>query len=458
MSSQSFLRKLLIVPPLLIGAGVLWFAMSSRQPPDQRTIGERAQAVRVITVKPIDVAPKLVGYGSVRPENIWTGIAQVSGRIVYMHPQFKRGALLEKGTVILRISPDDYKLAIAESEAQIRSSEAALAEMDVTEKNTKDLLGIEQQSLKLKEETVEAKRALLKRGNVAKLNFDAEVRDLLKQKKSVQDLRNSLRLIPTQRAVKREQIRVNKAKLATAKLNLKRTVIALPFAARISSADVQISQFVQVGAKLGVADAIGTAEITAQYPIVHLRAFFDTLRGALAIKGRKWSDRRAFLREVGLYSIVRLRAGDRDTTWRGEFSRLNDSLDEQTRTVGLITRVVGPYTRARTGGRPPLLKGMFVEVELRANTLKDQIVVPVSALHNGAVYLATDKSRLLLRKVTVGYQGAGFAVLTEGLKAGDRVIVSDVPSVANGLLLKTTEDKSLSAELAKRVAAPGGER
>ena len=82
----------------------------------------------------------------------------------------------------------------------------------------RELLKIEQESEALKQRSVDAKQALLKRGNLAQLSFDAELRDLLTQKKLEQDLRNSLRLMPTKIAVQQEQIRVNKSKLATAKL------------------------------------------------------------------------------------------------------------------------------------------------------------------------------------------------------------------------------------------------
>ncbi|MGI9409183.1 MAG: hypothetical protein ACR2OV_03860, partial [Hyphomicrobiaceae bacterium] len=213
MSSKSIVSKLLIFPPLMIGAAVLWYAVVMRSPPARAPAGEVARSVRVITLAPLDVSPGLVGFGSVRPENVWTGVAQVAGRIVAVNPEFRRGASLPAGTELVRISPEDFQLAIAQAEAEIRSAEASLAELDVSEQNTKELLTIEEESLTLKERSIDAKRALLKRGNIAQLSFDDELRDLLAQKKRVQDLRNSLRLIPTQKSVQTEQIRVNKSKL-----------------------------------------------------------------------------------------------------------------------------------------------------------------------------------------------------------------------------------------------------
>ena len=454
MSSTSIVSKLLIFPPLMIGAAVLWYAVAMRPPPATVPASEAARSVRVITLAELDVSPGLVGFGSVRPENVWTGVAQVSGRIVEVNPEFRRGATLPEGAELVRISPEDFQLAIAQAEAEIRSAEASLTELGVSEQNTKELLAIEDESLKLKQRSVDAKKALLNRGNIAQLSFDDEQRDLLSQKKRVQDLRNSLRLIPTQKAVQSEQIRVNKSKLETAKLDLERTVIKLPFRARIASVDVEIAQFIQAGSKIGVADGIATAEVTAQYPVEQVREFFRSLRTGLKPEERNWKRRREFFRDIGLYSVVRLKSGDRDALWRGRVVRLNDSLDEQTRTLGLITQVDKPYDSAKAGVRPPLVKGMFVEVELRANPLKNKIVVPVSAIHDGKVYLAGPEDRLVIREIVRGYSGDGFAVIEKGLKSGERVVVSDLSPAVKGMLLKTFADDDLATRLVQAATAP----
>ena len=443
MPSTSILSKLLIIPPVIIGGALLWYTIARQQPPERLPAVEQTKAVRVLTLQKTDVSPRLVGYGSVRPESVWNGVAQVSGRVASVNPRFRRGATLKAGTELIRIVPDDYNLAIAEAEAQIRSAEASLEELTVSERNISELLKIEIESEALKQKTVDAKKGLLNRGNLAQLSFDAELRDLLTQKKRVQDLRNSLRLLPTQKAVKSEQIRINKSKLATAKLNLQRTVVTLPFDARIASVDVEVSQFLQSGAKIGTADGIATAEITAQYPLAHIREFFDRVREEFNVEERKWKKRREFAKAIGLFALVRLRTGDRDVTWRGRVARMNDTLDEQTRTIGLITLVDGPYANAKAGERPPLVKGMFVEVELRTDPLKGKIIIPSSSINDDQVYVVNDKSRLQRQAIKIGYRGDGFVIVDDGLKEGDKVVVSELQIATPNMLLKPTEDEDL---------------
>ena len=55
--------------------------------------------------------------------------------MIEKHPALERGRLLEAGTVILRIDPADYELAVARSQASLESAEAQLAELEVTEEN-----------------------------------------------------------------------------------------------------------------------------------------------------------------------------------------------------------------------------------------------------------------------------------------------------------------------------------
>jgi multidrug efflux system membrane fusion protein len=98
------LKKLLFIPPILIGIAVLYFMASGREAPERKPPGERAQAVRVITAESVQLVPRVTGYGSIYPGTVWNGAAQVAGEVVYVHPQLKKGAILSAGTEIVRIS------------------------------------------------------------------------------------------------------------------------------------------------------------------------------------------------------------------------------------------------------------------------------------------------------------------------------------------------------------------
>ena len=451
---MAVMRKLLILPPIVVGAALLAYFVSQREPPATKPPSERARHVRVIEAVEAAVVPRVLGFGTVQPEKVWNAVAQVAGEVIYVHPNFKKGAILPAGTEILRISPADYELEIAQAEANIRSSDAKLRELEVSEENTKLTLDIEQRALELRETELDRQQKLLASGTASRSTVDQAMRDTLAQRQKVRDLTNALRLIPTQRSVETEQKAVFKSQLDLARLKLARTRIKLPFRARLSEVNVEITQFAQVGQTLAIADSMEIAEVEAQVPISRFRMLAAGLPDNAIGEGVTPETFALVADKLGFTALVRLRIGDHAVEWRGRFARMSDTINPNTRTVGVIAAVDGPYDKAIPGKRPPLAKGMFVEVELRARTVEGRIVVPRSALHDGSLYLADKDGRLEIRPVETGLTQGGFATITSGLKPGERIVVSDLNPAIPGMLLKTATDKALSDRL---LADAGGE-
>ena len=220
--------------PIALGAVVLAGVIFARKPPTQQAPSERTTSVRIITLNTQEFTPKIVGYGTAYPARTWNAVAQVSGRLDYVHPKFKRGNILKSGTEILRINPQDYELALRETMANIEAGKAKLYELKVKQKNINQSLKIERRSVDIKQAELSRKQGLVKRGRISPASIELVQRELLTQRARVQDLENNLRLLPTQITVQEEQILVYEAKSETARLNLKRTSIRLPFDARIA--------------------------------------------------------------------------------------------------------------------------------------------------------------------------------------------------------------------------------
>ncbi len=140
-------RKLLILPPILLGVFVVWWFVSQRQPPQTTAPQEEVRNVRIIEAVRADLIPAVSGFGTVQPAKTWQAVVQAAGEVEYKHPRLMRGAIMPAGTEIIRISPRDYELAIAQAEANISRADAQITEFDLTEDNTKASLKIERQSL-----------------------------------------------------------------------------------------------------------------------------------------------------------------------------------------------------------------------------------------------------------------------------------------------------------------------
>ena len=399
--------------------------------------------VRYIETPLVDVVPRALGYGRAQPERVWEAVAEVSGRVLETHPRLRKGAMLAEDELLVRIDPTDYELAVSQVQADILSTRAQLSEMAVKEANSRAALEIEEQALALREAELERNSRLVERGTVSASEFEQEQRNLLAQRQQVQTQKNTLNLLPAQRELLEAQLARHEAQLASARLDLSRTEVRLPFRARISEVNIEQAQYAREGTTLLKADAIDKAEVEAQIPIARMRAMLNPGQGTIDLgKG----DPSRVAQQLGIEADVWLRDASGDVHWPGRFSRLSDTLDPDTRTVGVIVTVDEPYANIRPGIRPPLVKGLFVEVDLRAQARPNRLVIPRHALHQDRVYLV-EGERLVIRPVEISAIQPEYIVISAGLAEGEKVVVSDLFPAIEGMRLEGEADTEVLERL-----------
>lgn len=445
---KSSLKLLFVTVPLVaVGAAILAYIVATSPPPERVALTERATPVRVITARIQAVTPSITGFGLIHPARTFEAIAQVGGTVEYVNPALQKGAILPAGAVLVRLSPVDFNLAIAQADANIRAAEARLAELTVSEANQTASLEIEKEALALKAADLERSETLFAGGTVPQTVRDAARAAHLAQRQKVQAIESTLALLPTQRAVQTEQIAVYRSSLETAKLNLERTELTLPFAARVASTSVEVGQFVRVGQTAAVLDGIDAAEVEAQVSIAALRNLMQSTRTSSETFPVDPSMMSEALRSLGLSADVHLRLGEDVLSWAASVDRISDTIDQKTGTVGVIVRVASAYTGLEPGRRPPLTKGMFVDVTIRAQPAIG-IVVPRSALRDGRLLVADADDRLQIVPVEYDLVQDGIALVTSGVTEGAHIVVSTPSPAIAEMLLDKTEDSDLMARLA----------
>lgn len=445
------IKKWVIIVPILLGIVLVLVLKQNKGIPEQTSPRERAQQVRVITATPATVVPQVRGYGSVRPGKSWEAVAQVTGRILEKHPGFEKGAILEAGSLLLQIDPTNYRLAIAQTEADIEATRAQLLELDASMSNTQASLKIEQQSLALSKKELERKERLVGKGTISHSDLESQKRSLLAQQQSVQSQKNTLNLIPSQRALLEAQLSKQQAVLSSAKRDLENTRITLPFAGRVAEVNVEQEQYVRVGEKLAVVDDLELAEIEAQIPIGRVSELVQSSQSDSLdlekLAGTNLSSR------LGLQTTVRLQEGELSASWDARFARFSDTFDPKTRTIGVIVEVDAPYSQVQPGIRPPLVKGLFLEVNLAGNPMHDRLVIPRSALHQGQVYVINENNRLEIREVKTTLLQPEFAVIASGISEGERIVISDLIPAIEGMLLAPHDDQQAAHRLKQMAEA-----
>jgi multidrug efflux pump subunit AcrA (membrane-fusion protein) len=437
--------------PVILGIIVIVLLKQNSPAPQQNPAQEMTKAVRILSLPQLTVTPMAIGYGTVRPVSTWEAITQVEGIILEKHPQLAKGSIIKKGTVLLQIDPVDYELNISQIEADILATQAQLKELEIKLENTQASLAIEKKSLELSKNELKRLKKLLKKSSVSHSDFESQERSMLAQQQSVLSQSNSLKLIPSQRALLDAQLQQKQSQLKQAQRDLQNTKIIMPFTGRISNDNVEVAQYVRIGNTLTAADALDKVEIEVQIPISYFRGLIRPDKKINLVD----HSAQGHHSELGITAQVVLKEGNLTTSWDARFSRITDTLDPKTRTIGIIVEVDNPYGSVIPGSKPPLIKGFFVEVHLHGAPRADSLVVPRSALHNQQVYLVNEQNRLEIKKIQVELFQPEFAIISNSkqndnskpISAGDKLIISDLVPAIKGMLLAPQEDKETTQHL-----------
>ncbi len=439
---RAWKRRLAFIPVLAVGIVAFAGLKASRAEPEKVAQTETGRRVRTLEVTPRTVIPAATGYGVVQAREEWQMVAEVSGRVVEISERLEAGGFVKAGTTLIKIDPGDYELSEAQQEANLEGVRAQIAELVVQETNTRKSLTIEERSLELAEASLERLKKLQSSGAASQSDVDGEERQVLTQRKAVQNLRNTLRQLPANRKVLEAQLKQQKAGLATASREIARTEIVAPYDVRIRSVTTALQEVVGKGQVLAVADGLDMAEIPAQYAIGELRPLLPFRPDQTPLS----TDSLSRLPElVGLTAKVTLESTDLRATWDAKFDRFTN-VDPQTRTVGVVVSIANPYERSE--GRPPVVPGMYMEVDIQGRPREGCLAVPRRALHGDIAYVVDEAQRLQRREVDIDFRQADYVCLRGGIAAGEHVVLTDLIPAIEGMLLEPVPDDEAAARLA----------
>lgn len=377
-------RLTLFGAPLLVGAlfVVLFLVLFATTPEPERSEPEaRPSAVFVAEAEAHPVQLTVRTQGEVQPLTEIDLTAQVSGRIAYVNPSFVQGGFFRAGEVLVRLEDEDYRLAVTRAEALVAQRRQQL----VREEAEADLAREEWESL-----------------------GEGEASPL------------TLRVPQMEEA--RAQLAAAEASLAEARLNLSRTRLSAPFEGRVRSKLADLGQYVGPGTTIGRVFSTGKAQI--RLPLTDSE--LQTLGMPLAFQAGDNGDGP----EVILSATL---AGER-REWRGEVVRTDSAIDPQTRSLYAIVEVDDPYGAAAETAGAPLAMGLFVEAAIAGRSLDRAYVLPRSALRGeDTIYVANRDGTLSIRTARVIDSSAEEVIVTSGVEAGERVVISPIRAAAEGM-------------------------
>ncbi|MCF6247470.1 MAG: hypothetical protein L3J69_08940 [Desulfobacula sp.] len=442
---MKIIKKLLIIIPVICGIALFLVMKKNKNLPNRSDNRERVQAVRVIPIEKMVVVPRVVSYGYVQADRTWQAISEVSGKVVFMNENLKKGHFIKKGELLLQIDTTSYGLARSRGVADLMNVDAQLKELEQSQKNTQRLLKIEKQSLASAGQELKRKRELFKNGYISASDLEKEERTFLAHQASVNNLQNNLDLIPSKKKALQAKKKSGESAVSQQQLDVAKTQIRAPFNCRLSAVNVELYQFTGAGIILAEAISVDRAEI----PVALIpKSFFTLLPRDHQNRIGQTPDAETIRQAIGIKAKVRLPMDEQNTfEWDAQFSRTSESMDLKTGAITAFITVDKPYENAILGRRPPLVINMYVEVSLSGKPLPNRFVIPRSAIHDKKVYIANSENRLEIRPVNVEFFMMDMAVLSQGFKPGELLVLSDLVPAVQGMLLKSTRDAQVLVSL-----------
>ncbi len=431
------LIKTKVALPIIALSGIIITVLIVKLQPQMthNTIERPSVAVNYVEAKQYNLKPEIIGFGTIEPDLDLQAKAEVTGRIVYIHPRLKKGEIFKKGALLLKIDDKDYLLQHKQAQADLLANEAKLTEMQLSIDNNELELALAYEKLKVRQNEFDRKEKLSKTGSVSQSSLDAEKQNLLQQRQEIQKLINQKTTLPSQLKVTEAMLDIAQAKLEKSQRDIHRTEIKMPFNGRISHVYTELDQYMPTGSSLFDAFGLDKVIINAQFPLDQFSLFAknfnrNQLKDSNLADGTNMT---SVLASLQLNAII-IDASGTFEPWQGKVERFSDNLDPKSRTVGVIISVEGSYHKMKPGSKPPLLAGMYMKVILQGQS-KDFIALPRFTLHQGQVFKITDNNKLQrLPLKNLQYQGS-LLLLNEPLSIGDKIITSDLFPAVDGMSL-----------------------
>ncbi len=228
----------------------------------------------------------------------------------------------------------------------------------------------------------------------------------------------------------------DKASVGTAQLNLSWTRITAPVSGRVGLRSVDIGNLVSSGTSGGITTITELAPIDVEFAIPQDR--IPQLQARIAAGA-----------VLAVSAMDRTRTDLLDT---GAFLSLNNQSDTQTGTV----RAKARFANAKNA----LFPSQFVNVRILLDTLRDAVVVPVTALRHGPngdfVYVLDDNRTVSQVAVTQGIATADQVQITKGLEVGQRVITEGGDRLKDGAKVSLPGDAASGPRRGASGAGSGG--
>jgi len=383
-----------LTPPLIVLSGIIILVIftASRKKPVKIEHKSEGALVQVVEARLSDKNVIIYGSGTVEPRDEITLLPQVSGKVIWVSPKLAAGGAFKQGEIIVKIESTDYEFAVQQAKASLAQAEylftLAKANADIAREEW---------------ELVNSSQANLLNSDTSSIT---EPDPLVLHEPQLQQAKAGLGSA--------------KATLSMALLNLERTILTAPFNCRVRQHNVAVGQVISPSTPVAVLYGTDLVEIGAGIAM----------------------DDMPFIEIPGSEVKVILETDGEKFVWQGIVDRSVGIVDELGQLAQVVVQVKNPF-KIETTGSMELSIGSFVAVEIIGKKLHNVLEIPRSSVRqNSTVWLASQDNTLEIRPVKIKQMLTNFALISEGISEGDRVVISSLTGAAEGTKLRTVGEDS----------------
>lgn len=342
-------------------------------------IQERVERLEVITAKKMDVFPTVNTQAVVESSLNINIKSQVSGQVVCTSPRFESGGIFDTGEVIMRIDPSDYELALIQAEVNVAKAQQTLS--------------------------VE-----LEQTDLAKIDWEkygqGEATDLVLR-------------IPQLREAE-AGLKGAQANYDTQRIRLERTAIKAPFPLMIDQKQVDLGQIVSVNQDL--VKVFGTEEAEIRMPLSQKQLDLLNVRNVGILPEEK-------VLNVKVRDLTR----EDGVVWDAQILRLDGSIDRKSRVYYAVATIYDPINIKYEKETPPLLPGVFVNLEVFGPKISNVFKVPAMAMRDDDNIFIYANNKLITKRVEILDRDQSFITIKSGINEGDYIVPKPPYSYVPGM-------------------------
>jgi RND family efflux transporter MFP subunit len=339
---------------------------------------------------------------------------------------FTEGAVVRKGQILFQIQKSEYQARVLAAKAAVGKAEADLAEAKertgVTQ--AQELLARAQTGHSLAKSNLERYVPLAKENAVTQIDLDTARASEEAAKAEVSaaqaTLKNQIAAVTYNTAKASAAVAAAKADLALAEINLAYCTIYSPISGIIGLQEVNVGNLVGKDGPTLLATISSSGSLDVDFNISEAYLLKLTKTGQTGSR-----------RGVGFELLL---SDNTVYEQQGRFSVLDRTVDPKTGTI----KVRASFPNASNRLRP----GQFARLRVAAEEVSDAVLVPqvaVQELQNAKYVLVVDSdNKVSQRTIKVADRYEDSYIVTEGLKAGERVVTEGVQKVRPGMVVNPT--------------------